>query len=81
MSRYTKMNDAKMVKIPMDMKRLPSLKNLINQRRSVLALQEHLPHASPSINQVFHQIKLEILLQGTRKCPTITFLCRQPAMG
>jgi len=81
MSRYTKMNNVKMVKIPMNMKCLPSVKNLINQCRSVLALQEHLPHLSLSINQVFHQIKLEILLQGTCKCLTITFLCRQPTMG
>jgi hypothetical protein len=88
------MNGAKIAfKTPMNMKRLLSLKNRINQGsnshvndapvnqcRSVLAFQEYLPHPSASIKQVFHQTKLEVPLKGTRKCPAFALLCGQPAM-
>ena len=93
MSTYTTMNGAKIAfKIPMKMKRLLSLRTHVNydggmvfanytpvnQRGSILALQEHLPHSSPSIEQVLHQTKLEIPFKGTRKCPALALLCGPP---
>ena len=91
MSKYTTMNGAKIAfSIPMKMKRLLSLRTRINhgcrwplpihspinQRCSILALQEHFPHPSPSVKQVFHQTKLEIPLQGTGERPAFALLCR-----
>lgn len=64
MSKYTTMNGAKMAfKMPMKTKRLLRLQTYVNgggemaianyapvdQRGPVLAFQEHLPHASPSV--------------------------------
>jgi hypothetical protein len=90
------MNGAKMAfKIPMKMKRLLSLRTRVNhslamtlanyapvnQGRSVLALQEHLPHLSPSVKQILHQTELEIPFKGTRECPTLALLCGPPALA
>jgi len=94
MSKYTTMNGAKMAfKIPMKMKRLLSLRTHINydggmvfanhapvnQRRSILALQEYLPHSSPSIKQVLHQTELEIPFKGARECPALPLFSGPPA--
>jgi hypothetical protein len=94
MSTYTTMNGAKIAfKIPIKMKRLLSLWTRVNynggmvfanhapldQRRSILALQEHLPHSPPSIKQVLHQTELEIPFKGTRECPALALVCGPPA--
>jgi hypothetical protein len=80
MSTYTTMNGAKIAfKIPMKMKRLLSLRTNVNyERRSILALQEHLPHSSTSIKQVLHQTELEIPFKGARECPALALLCGPP---
>jgi hypothetical protein len=93
MSTYTTMNGAKIAfKIPMKMKRLLSLRTHVNydggmvfvnyapgnQRCSILALQEHLSHPSPSIKQVLHQTELEIPFKGARECPAFALLCGPP---
>jgi len=94
MSKYTTMNGAKMAfKIPMKINRLLNLRTHVsydgsmvfanyapvNQRGSILALQEHLPHSSPSIKQVLHQTKLEIPFKGARERPALALLCGPPA--
>jgi hypothetical protein len=96
MSKYTTMNGAKIAfSTPMKMKRLLSLRagvncrcrmaflpnySPVNQGCSILALQEHLPHPSPSIKQVFHQTKLKIPLKSTRERPAFALLCRPLAL-
>jgi hypothetical protein len=52
----------------------------VDQRCSILALQEHFPHPTPSIKQVFHETKLEIPLEGTRECSALALLCRPTAL-
>jgi len=52
----------------------------VNQRCSILALQKHFPHLSPSVKQVFHQTKLEIPFKGTRKRSAFALLGRTPAL-
>ena len=52
----------------------------VNQRCSILALQKHFPHLSPSVEQVFHQTELEIPFKGTRERPAFALLCRPPAL-
>lgn len=94
MSTYTTMNGAKIAfKIPIKMKRLLSLWTHVNyngamvfanhapvnQSRSILALQEHLPYSPPSIEQVLHQTELEIPFKGARECPALALVCRPPA--
>jgi hypothetical protein len=89
------MNGAKMAfKMPMKMKRLLNLRTRVNygpgmtlanyapvnQGRSVLALQEHLPYLSPSIKQILHQAELEIPFKGTRECPAFALLWGPPAL-
>lgn len=50
----------------------------VNQRRSIFALQEHLPHSSPSIKQVLHQTELEIPFEGARERPALSHLRGPP---
>jgi hypothetical protein len=52
----------------------------VNQGCSILALQEHLPHLTPSIKEVFHQTKLEIPLESTRERPAFALLPRPLAL-
>jgi hypothetical protein len=49
-----------------------------NQCCSILALQEHLPHLSPSVKQVLHQTKLKVPLKGTRECAAFALFCGPP---